>query len=255
MSLPRTLHIVYRHVHISAEARSRDPGKSRPEWFSYETCFRNLLQTVRADPLAHRVRIVVLFDGTREEFEDDFVAGYHANPGLNISVQFTRGGSNGASFLVALEMVRTSPIPETDLVYFLENDYLHQPGWVSKLFELYDSPLGVGIVSLYDHGDKYFLPMYADLQSRIVHTPTHHWRTAPSTCGTFVLSKAAVLQDYDLWTSNLYDYVLFPEAIRRGRLLLTPVPGLATHAMTGYLSPTIDWAQRAREAWEGDFIP
>lgn len=255
MTLPRTLHVIYRHVHIKAEARSRDPGKSRPDWFSYEACFRNLLQTVRADALADRVKIVILFDGSMEEFVDDFAASYYADRALNLSVQFAKGGSNAASFLVALEMVRTSPIPDTDLIYFLENDYLHQPGWVSKVFELYDAPHGVDIVSLYDHRDKYDFDMYAELRSRLVYTPTHHWRTVPSTCGTFILDKASVVRDYDLWTSNLYDYVLFPELIKRGRLLLTPVPGLATHSMAGYLSPTIDWAARAREAWEGAIHP
>lgn len=249
MTVSRTLHVILRHVHQKAEARSRDPNKVRPEWFSYEACFRNLLQTIRRDPLADQVKVLILFDGPMEDFVEDFAAGYYADRSLGLSVEFIRAGSNATSFLIALEMVRTSPIPDTDLIYFLENDYMHQHGWVSKLFELYDSGHRADVVSLYDHRDKYDFDMYADLQSRLIYSDTHHWRTVPSTCGTFVLEKGAVLKDYDLWTSNLLDYVLFPTLINeRGRVLWTPVPGLATHSMSGYLSPAIDWAGLAQEA-------
>ena len=243
----RTIHIIYRHIPIGAEKNSRDPHKSRPPWFSYQTCLRNLLMTVRADPQAARVKITLLFDGSPEDFLADFSAGYYGNADLGVQLQLVRGGSNAASFLIALDMVRRWDVPETDLVYFLENDYLHQHGWVGKLLELY-ATRPVDIVSLYDHRDKYDFAMYDALVSRIVYSPTHHWRSVPSTCGSFVITRGEMLRDYDLWTSNMVDYHLFPALIDRGRILLTPLPGLATHAMAGYLSPAIDWDRLAREA-------
>lgn len=107
----RTLHIIYRHIPIGAEKNSRDPHKSRPPWFSYQTCLRNLLMTVRADPQAARVKITLLFDGAPEDFLADFSAGYHGNPELGVQLQLVRGGSNGASFLIALDMVRRWEVP------------------------------------------------------------------------------------------------------------------------------------------------
>jgi hypothetical protein len=42
--------------------------------------------------------------------------------------------------------------------------------------------------------------------------------------------------------------VLFPKLQdERGRVLLTPVPGLATHCMAGYLSPAVDWQALATQ--------
>lgn len=240
----RTMHIFYRHVHMSADKISRDPHKQRPDWFSYEACFRNLLHTVRLHPLGDRVRITIIYDGTIEELKSDFVVGYCANPSLGIDVRLIRGGSDKASFLTTLAAARDAAIPDGDLIYFLENDYMHQPGWVAKVFELYDCGLAFDYASLYDHRDKYHLPMYADLRSRLVYSPSHHWRTAPSTCASFIVERSVFRQDLDVLGSGLTDHYFFSKLTgERGRVLLTAVPGLSTHAMAHYLSPTVDWGK------------
>jgi hypothetical protein len=89
--------------------------------------------------------------------------------------------------------------------------------------------------------------MYENLSSEIIFTPTHHWRTTPSTCGSFLIEKQEMLKDFDLWTSNIIDYELFPILQNtRSRKLVTPIPGLSTHSMSGYLSPTVDWEKLSR---------
>jgi hypothetical protein len=241
------IHLFYRHVHVSAEARSRDPNKSRPAWFSHHRCFENLLETIQADPQGHRVKITIVYDSPPEALESDFIAPYVANSELSLKLQFIKGGSDLNSFLITLALAKALPAPETDLVYFLENDYLHQHGWVSKVLELYNSGKSVDVVSLYDHKDKYFLAMYNDLAAKLHVTDTHHWRTAPSTCASFILSKAALERDYDVLAAGETDYYFFTKLVNgRGRTLLTPIPGLATHAMEGYLSPAVDWHALAR---------
>jgi hypothetical protein len=242
--MERFLNIYYRHVHIKADKTSRDPSKTRPEWFTHEACFRNLLTTIRSDPMGSRVRLTVVYDGQVDDFMDDFVSRYYANESLGIGVQFIRGGSDRNSGLITLAMAHQAELPPHDLVYFLENDYLHQPGWVSKVFELYDSGFKFDYVSLYDHRDKYMYAMYAELQSKIVHTKTHHWRTAPSSCGSFMFEKSVLNLDYDVLALGIPDFYFFSKLIaERGRILLTPIPGLATHCMEGYLSPTVNWQQ------------
>jgi hypothetical protein len=248
ISADRQLHIFFRHVHVKADKTSRDPNKRRPEWFSHELCFRNLLNTIRLDPLANRVKLVVVYDGSVEDFASDFIASYYANQALGLSIQFIRGGSDLNSFLITLGLAKNSECASGDLIYFLENDYMHQYGWVSKLFELYDAGIQFDYVSLYDHRDKYFYEMYANLTSRLVYSRSHHWRTVPSTCASFILEKYILERDYAVFSSGLTDYHFFSKLVGQlGRILLTPVPGLATHSMEGYLSPTVNWEKLALE--------
>lgn len=239
----RRLHIYYRHTHIGAEHRSRDPNKARPHWFTYEACLRNLVATLRDDPQGHRVSVTLMFDGTWEDFLQDFSATYVANSDGGIQLQLLTAGSDKNSALITLHFVHQSSIEPGDLIYILENDYLHQPGWVGKVFELYDSGVPFDYISLYDHRDKYFLPMYEGLTARVFHSATHHWRTAPSSCGSFICEIDRFRSDYDILQLGLPDFY-FHKALNehKGRVLLTPIPGLSTHCMEGYLSPTVDWA-------------
>jgi hypothetical protein len=239
-----TLHIFYRHVHSRADAISRDPNKRRPSWFSYERCFRNLMYTIREDPLGHRVRVTIMFDGALEEYADDFSSKYQANENLNIDFRLLSGGSDKNSSLITLHHARNSACPDQDLFYMLENDYMHAPGWVTKVFDLLESRIPFHFASLYDHADKYFLEMYENLSSRIYHSRSHHWRSAPSTCSSCVMTFGQLRADFDVFGQVLPDYYLFTELVgKRDRLLLTPLPGLATHCMEGYMSPTVDWSQ------------
>jgi hypothetical protein len=195
-----------------------------------------------SDPLGKNVKITLVYDSSPEDFMTDFIAGYYGNSSYGLNLQLINGGSDRNSFLITLAMIQASQMPNHDLIYLLENDYMHQSGWVSKVFELYNSNIKFDMVSLYDHRDKYDSPMYDDLTAKIFYSPSHHWRTAPSTCASFILSRAALQQDMDVLGQGLNDYFFFSKLIgERGRTLLTPLPGLATHSMEGYLSPTVQW--------------
>ena len=245
----RTLTIFDRHVHVKADATSRDPHKVRPPWFSHETCFRNLLRTVARDPRADRVRIVIVYDSSKEDFVEDFIAKYYANTSLGLGLQFIAGGSDRNSFLITLRLAQELASQPTDLVYLLENDYLHQDGWVSKVFEAFDSPMRFDYLSLYDHNDKYIYDMYQDLQSRVLFSGTHHWRTAPSTCASFLFEARTLAADQDILGAGLPDYQFFARlGSERQRVLITPIPGLSTHSMAGYLSPGVPWDAIAEQA-------
>lgn len=240
--IERTLHIYYRHVHVKADNVSRFPAKHRPGWFSHESCFRNLVQTIQLDPLASHVKIVVLFDGDLEEYSNDFIAKYRDNGITNLNIQLLRSGSALDAGMLMLHIIRNTQMPDSDLLYLLENDYLHQHGWVSKVFELFDSGIDFDFLSLYDHSDLYTLPKIANSTYRLVHSKSHHWRTAPSTCGSFILSKKAFDRDDEVFRSCLDDRRLFKKLVgKKGRVLLSPVPGISTHVMADYLSPTVDW--------------
>jgi hypothetical protein len=84
--------------------------------------------------------------------------------------------------------------------------------------------------------------MYDSLVSKIFTTKTHHWRTTPSTCGSFILNKKTFDADYDIWSTAVGDHGTFLYLNEhRSRFVYTPIPGLSTHCMNELLSPTIKW--------------
>lgn len=223
------LNIFYRHYNIAG-----NDMKQRPIWFDYEQCFVNLINTIGDD---NRVNLFVMMDGN---VDDNWISKYKSS----FQYHEFKGGTDRISFLetykFANEISKTSN--ETDLFYFLENDYLHVNGWVDKVFELFSMYNGIDYVSLYDHNDKYFLPMYDDLVSKIFTTKSHHWRTTPSTCGTYIVNKKIFLEDYNIPFEMKGDHNKFLHLNEaKGRFVFTPIPGLSTHCMEGLMAPTIDW--------------
>lgn len=217
------IHILYRHT-----SNVSGVGKNRPKWFSYESCLSNILSTIEGKDNVH---FHLLFDGTCT-IQDSRIG---------TVVEF-KGGSDRESFNYAWNYAKQLKLGPKDLVYFLENDYLHVNGWVEKvqnLFESFDVP---GYVALYDHLDKYTLPMYETLQSQIYVTETSHWRTVPSTCGSFVVNTQILQEDYDVHTTFYSDHDKFIQlGTTRGRVVISPIPGLSTHCESEYMAPLTNW--------------
>jgi len=222
------IHIYYRH------ASNNNLNHSRPLWFSYEKCFQNLLKTVEG---YENISLTLALDGN---IDDDFTKNYQD--------KFTLFSTNHKSSLLSyrdlLSYVKDQKMENNDLIYFLENDYLHVDHWVDKIIELYSTFSNLDYISLYDHNDKYFLPMYDELVSKIITTETHHWRTTPSTCGSFIINRKIFEEDYDIWSTTIGDHNTFLYLNEhKNRFVFTPIPGLSTHCMNGLMSPTINWQQ------------
>ena len=224
------IYIYYRH----AVKNKISPG--RPPWFSYEKCFKNLLKTVEN---YDNIKLTLAVDGN---ISRDFVDQYTSKLKRPIEIFLTDYKSSLLSYRSLLGHVKSINMQPTDLVYFLENDYLHLPNWVEKVTELYEKFSNLCYVSLYDHNDKYFYPMYSDLVSKIITTKSHHWRTTPSTCGSFITNRKIFEEDYDVWSTANGDHNTFLYlAETRKRSVLTPIPGLNTHCSEELSSPTINW--------------
>lgn len=220
------IHIYYRHAVIN------NFGRCRPIWFEYEACFKNLLKTIEK----HRnIRLTLALDG---DINKDFTRNYQDK----FNLFTTNFKSSLLSYRALLEYTKKQHIKSTDIIYYLENDYLHADDWVDKLTDLYSTFSNLSYVSLYDHNDKYFAPIYSDLTSKIITTSTHHWRTTPSTCGSFMMSRAIFDQDYDIWLNATDDHNTFLYLSKnRNRSVLTPIPGLSTHCMKNLMSPAVNW--------------
>jgi|TARA_R110000787_G_scaffold108863_4_gene217295 hypothetical protein len=222
------IHLYYRHS-------SHSIVKNRPKWFSFKSCWDNLLGTVKGK---ENIKLTLALDGN---IEDDFTKDYRDK----FQLFSTNHGSSLLSYRdLLLNIKNNNTIQPNDLIYFLENDYLHVDGWDESLLELYNTyDVSESYISLYDHNDKYTHPMYDDLVTKLVATSKCHWRTTPSTCGSFIITKKLFDLDYDIWSTAVGDHNTFLHLNQtRNRFVFTPIPGLSTHCMENLLSPTIDWS-------------
>lgn len=220
------IHIFYRHYNIE-----KTDNRGRPNWFDYEKCYYNLLNSITTDSC----NITVIYDGS--DMNNNWIFDYFKD-----KIHYIKAGNDTLSFFETVKYIKNQEIDNDDLIYFLENDYLHIKGWDKKLIELFNTYSNLDYISLYDHNDKYFLPMYENLVSKIFTTKTHHWRTTPSTCGSFIIRKGVFDEDYDILSTMEGDHNKFLWLNQnRERSVITPIPGLSTHCMEGLLSPGINW--------------
>lgn len=215
-----TIEVFVRHCLFS----DASAHKQRPPSFSHEACHHNLIQT--SD---ERVRFTYFLDTARK--------GTHfiqKEPHIEICE-----GTEAGSFLRMIERVESLDLHPDTIVYFLEDDYLHKPGWIDVLLEGFSLP--ADYVTLYDHRDKYV--DYPKLTSQIFVTPSCHWRTTPSTTNTFATRFGTFVQDrsihrrFSLNRKITADHDKFCCLVRKGAMLISSIPGWSTHAEPDYFSP------------------
>jgi len=184
-----------------------------------------------------------------------------------IETKLGNPGSFWRLYEIALELAK-----DTDLFYFIEDDYLHlhnAPEAIEEGLKYFD------YVTLYDHSDKYKLsnvPLnpYAKANryseaTEIVKGDHHIWRTSNSTTMTFAVTGKTLREDADIWsitkTANKdFDFDNFcvitkqpmmlksrflKQIPRRLKFLSKPkrylgicIPGLSLHLEQGYLDKT-----------------
>lgn len=221
---------------------SNTAGKYRPDWFSYDACYKNLLSVVGKDD-----ELIVFFDGDPGERD-------YSDADVLVTIE---GGSETKSFTKLLDYIKDKNYNDDELIYIVEDDYLHRKGGLEAMKECFEKT-NVDYVTLYDHADKYF-PNYYDrfavgFKIMLFHTDTCHWRTTPSTTNTFATRYKTLVEDIDvhkeyspetLKTSR--DHEKFFALWQKGRSLVSPIPGFSTHVENMLMSPCIDWASLSNE--------
>jgi glycosyltransferase involved in cell wall biosynthesis len=171
--------------------------------------------------------------------EDHFLSLEKNHPVIEVNA-----GTEAGSFLALLDHVRHLNLHPDTILYFVEDDYLHRPGWLNALQEGFRVP-DSHYVTLYDHKDKYV--HYPYLSSQLFITPSCHWRTIPSTTHTFAVRMQTLIEDfpihksYSTGRSISEDHRKFCHLQRKGRRLISPIPGFSTHSEPEFASPCIDW--------------
>lgn len=230
----KPIQLFVRHCHFSDVSQH----KRRPAWFSRQTCHDNLLKT--AD--LNQVAITFLLDTFHPTSTPHFITQQTTFPVIEI-----KEGTETGSFLRLLDYVMTLKFSSDTIIYFVEDDYLHRPGWTDILLEGLTIP-DASYVTLFDHRDKYF-PAYANLQAKLFHTASCHWRTTPSTTNTYGMRLSTLKEHFDLHRQFSLgrritaDHDKFIELGKNGATLISPIPGWSTHVETEMLSPCIDWQQ------------
>lgn len=232
MSIPKTIHIYQRHCYISLQSAS----KSRPTWFDPKSALQKLLRDISASN--HIIRYTAVYDNARGDVSEHFLSSFS-----DLRIVQHKGGCDATSFLNLLDTILSDNLPDDDIVYILEDDYVHRGDWIQALVE------GVNIasyVTLYDHPDKYEISMYPQLKSQVFRSLNFHWRTTPSTTNTYacrvqtLVSHMPVHKRYcELFRGYTNDHAKFVHLWNIGASLVSCIPGLSTHVETNMISPCV----------------
>ena len=152
-------------------------------------------------------------------------------------VEFTQIGNGGDTTCHAIRRA-IHELSHTDIVYLVEDDYLHRTGSVKIIEEGLDI---ADYVSLYDHPDKYVsngpnpFVFHGGETCLVQRTKNVHWKRTNSTTLTFATRVGTLAYDKELhfaWCGQgkSLDFNLFIDlGQRQGRTLATPIPGYSTH--------------------------
>jgi hypothetical protein len=227
------IEIFMRHCHYS----NVSAHKARFANFNREECLQNLLSTSKDE----KINLTFFLDTFHPMEGEHFIRKQQ-----DFKIVEFKAGSEGASFLYMLEYVYKQKFKDDTIIYFLEDDYIHRPQWPKVLREAF-SLSGIDYVTLYDHKDKYFLPQYAELKSKIYHTASCHWRTTPSTTNTYAMLFSTLKKHieyhrlFSLGRTITADHEKFCKLAEEGAVLISALPGFATHAEPEFASPCFDW--------------
>jgi hypothetical protein len=236
----KPIEIFVRHCNFSKLSYN----KERIFGFSKKLCHQNLMETTDWN----KANITFFLDTFVPTQEKHFLyeeQEKEKKQGREIRIIEMQQGTEAKAFLFMLDYVKKLALRPDTIVYFLEDDYLHRPGWTDILLEGFKIPK-VDYVTLYDHNDKYFFPEYQELKSKIFCSPSSHWRETPSTTNTYAMRFSILLRDLEIhekYSENCEiskDHAKFCELSKKF-LLISPIPGWSTHCEPKYASPCIDW--------------
>jgi hypothetical protein len=215
--------------------RISDAGynKVKPPYINNENCLKNAIKVFdKADWL-------IIADG----YSGDLTP-------YNKEVQNVKVGHGAGTFNLALDHALT--LDDKEVVYFIENDYLHKPESYNVLLEGIE--LGADYVALYDHPDKYinaedggnpYIEGRGEV-TKVYVTNSCHWKLTNSTTMTFAATVKTLRRDESILrsftnTKHPHDFQMFLALRDKGYSLITPLPGYATHGETAWLSPLTNW--------------
>jgi len=214
--------------------RISDAGynKVKPEYINNENCLKNSIN------IFNKENWLIISDNYSGDLKQ-----------YNKKVQNVTIGHGAGTFNLALDYALL--LNDNEIVYFIENDYLHKPDSDKILLEGFE--LGADYVSLYDHPDKYMDGTNPYVENGGEYTKVYlsnscHWKLTNSTTMTFAAKVKTLSEDEYILreftkTTHPNDFQMFLALREKGRSLITPIPGYSTHGETAWLTPLTDWSK------------
>ncbi|UCB46431.1 MAG: glycosyltransferase family 2 protein [Spirochaetota bacterium] len=226
--------------------------KKKPVYVNNETCLANFLKNFCPENLH------VIADSVNDQ-TGEFLNKIRKKYAFDVEHVQNKSGSKTFSHVFHLALQNM----DGDIVYFVEDDYLHLPRSKELLLEAFKET-EADYVTLYDHPDKYvnskdggpnpFIKHGGEL-TRVIKTSSSHWKKTNSTTLTFAARVRTLREDQKEWkrcvSSNVpNDFLVFVRLnksrffyrpFKRKRILIHPVPGRATHGEADFLTPFCDW--------------
>jgi hypothetical protein len=220
--------------------RISDTGynKTKPNYINNENCLKNFCNIF----FDYRYDIIVLADNC-SELTLNMIKKY-IDP---INIKKVSVGNGAGTFNLALD--KALKWDDDEIVYFVENDYIHLHGSPQILQEGFK--LGAPYVTLYLHPDK-FIPSTqggnpevdddGGYGTKIYRGKTQLFGMFNSTTMTFAAKVKTLKEDENIlrkWTSETHpnDFQMFLELREKGKALLCPLNTYSTHGETRWLSP------------------
>jgi hypothetical protein len=220
--------------------RISDTGynKVKPNYINNENCLKNCSSIFKT--INHSWHVIA--DNVSDETYSMILKYIPENCIIKVSI-----GHGAGTFNLALD--KALSFNDNEVVYFIENDYLHKKDADKVLLEGFG--IGSDYVSLYDHPDKYIDGANPLVESggeitRVMLSNSCHWKITNSTTMTFASKVKTLKEDESIlrkWTGGSYpqDFQMFLELASKQKSLVTPIPGYSTHGETNWLTPLINW--------------
>jgi hypothetical protein len=259
------------------------PGITKTPAFHAEDKFRlaeSCLRSFSRACGALRVKVWALLDGCPPEYETLF---RETLQGVDLEILNLNKIGNLATFSLQIDLLTRQT--DAEYVYFAEDDYFYFPGALEKMVAFMRDNPDADFVTPYDHPDSYIT--YAKHERHLLKLyGDRYWRTAGSTCLTFLTSHKTLLatsrifrtfardnRDCSIWMVLAQKFGLanlrvhFHDRFRmeswvyawwwglrqilfsRKYRLWGPMPTLATHMDSTGLAPLIDW-QSVFHEWQ-----
>ncbi|MFZ1021719.1 MAG: glycosyltransferase family 2 protein [Halobacteriota archaeon] len=231
---------------------------------------------------ALKVKLFVLLDNCPPSYEDLFTRYFDEH---DVELIRLNGVGNHATFDMQITLLLDQTVSE--LIYFAEDDYLYLPDQFERMVTFLRADEQVDFVSPYDHLDYYALELHNE-KNFIKFYDEKHWRTAASTCLTFLTTKTTLEKTHDvfrsyangnddvsLWMSltkhRLFNPLVISASYRTNARFLriiwlawrfgwkqilfgkrwnlwVPIPTIATHMESSFLAPNLNWLTKYRES-------
>lgn len=220
--------------------RISDTGynKVKPDYINNENCLKNFCNVF----FENIWDIHIIADNVSEDTYS--MIKKYIDP---INIERVSVGHGAGTFNLALDKALKGD--DNEIVYFIENDYIHLKGSPEILKEGF--ALGAPYMTLYLHPDKFIPPSHGGnpevdhdggYGTKIYRGETQLFGMFNSTTMTFAAKVKTLKEDEAIlrkWTNGTHpnDFKMFLELRDNGKALLCPLNTFSTHGETQWLAP------------------